>query len=63
VVESLWPQISVSKVAVCHVPTAPDFERPLGFEPTHFEPVRDGSARRRKTNEQGRIVRYACTGS
>jgi hypothetical protein len=29
-VESLWPQISVSKVAVCYVSTAPDFERPLG---------------------------------
>ena len=25
--ESLWPQISVSKVAVCHLSTGPDFER------------------------------------
>jgi hypothetical protein len=25
-VESLWPQNSVSKVAVCHMSTAPDLE-------------------------------------
>jgi hypothetical protein len=35
-VESLWLQNSVSKAAVCRVPTAPVFERPLGFEPRHF---------------------------
>jgi hypothetical protein len=34
-VESLWPQNSVSKVAVRHLPTALDFER-FGFEPRHF---------------------------
>jgi len=40
-VESLWPQISVSKVAVCHMSTAPDFERPLGSN-LDTRPVRDG---------------------
>jgi hypothetical protein len=29
-VESLWPQNSVSKVAVCHMPTALGFERLFG---------------------------------
>src|ERR1700678_2000319 len=38
-VESLWPQISVSKVAV-------DFERQFGARTSILDPVRDGSARR-----------------
>jgi hypothetical protein len=33
-VENLWPQNSVSKVAVCHVPTAPDFDRRVGSSST-----------------------------
>jgi hypothetical protein len=41
-VESLWPRNSVSKIAVCHVPIAPDFDRPLGFEPRHCELVQMG---------------------
>jgi hypothetical protein len=43
-VESLWPQNSVSKVAVCDVATAPDFEWPFEFEARHCEPVRMGQA-------------------
>ena len=35
--ESLWPQISVSKVAVCHVSAAPDFERQFGARTTTLD--------------------------
>ena len=36
--ESLWPQISVSKVAVCHLSTGPT----SNGNSTTLDPVRDG---------------------
>jgi hypothetical protein len=41
-VESLWPQNSVSKVAVCYVPTVPDFRIALGDSNLDTRPVSNG---------------------
>jgi hypothetical protein len=40
--ESLRPQISVSKVAVCYVSAVLDFERPFGVGISTLGPVSDG---------------------
>jgi hypothetical protein len=53
-------KIPFPRLLVCRVPTAPDFEWPLGFEPRHFSRFGwDSSTRRRKTNKQGWTVPYA----
>jgi hypothetical protein len=59
---------SVPYASVCYISTAPDFERPLGFEPRHLTRfawmdqalgARSDSRRRRRRKERSALARLS----